>query len=84
MSVKRKYTYPKLFDFRIKYNAGAGRSAHDSYPYYKAKTASEAISFHKKRMERKKYRNQTLSVEKRCPYRKKWLDQSSEVADELD
>ena len=84
MSVKKKYTYPKLFDFRIKYNAGADHSAHDSYHYYQAQNALEAVSFHKDMMRRKGYKNQTLSVEKKCPYSKRWLNQSNEVADELD
>ena len=84
MTTKKKYSQPKLYEFRIKYNAGADHSVQDSYHYYQAENASQAMSFHKNMMKRKNFYSQTLSVEKKCPYRNKWMDESDEVKDELD
>ena len=50
---KKKYSSPKLHEYRIRYNAGAGHSAQDSYHYYQAESAEQALSFHNTMMEKK-------------------------------
>ena len=69
--------YPKLFDFRIKYNAGASHAAEDSYHYYTAEDAESAFSFHKEMAIKKGYKMQNISVERRNPYINQWEDFSS-------
>ena len=76
MKSKKKYEAPKLFEFRIKYNAEAAHSALDSYHYYSAESAEDALSFHTSMMKKRKFKSQTLSIEKKNPYSDKWEDQS--------
>tara|TARA_R100000773_G_C4209026_1_gene109077 strand:+ start:57 stop:311 length:255 start_codon:yes stop_codon:yes gene_type:complete len=71
-SSKKKYSSPKLFEFRIKYNAGAGHSAQDSYHYYNAEDAQQALEYHESMMKRRGYRSQFISIEKKNPYTNKW------------
>lgn len=73
----KKSNRPKLFEFRIKYNAGAGHAAQDSYHYYNAETAAQALSFHNAMVKKNRLRMQTLSVEKFNPYAESWEDESS-------
>tara|TARA_B100000902_G_C27000061_1_gene759435 strand:- start:269 stop:511 length:243 start_codon:yes stop_codon:yes gene_type:complete len=72
MSSNKKYFSPKLFEFRIKYNAGSGHSAQDSYHYYSAEDAQQALGYHESMMERRGYRSQLISIEKNNPYSNKW------------
>jgi hypothetical protein len=72
MSSKKKYSSSKLFEFRIKYNAGAGHSAQDSYHYYNAENAQQALEYHELMMKRRGYRSQFISIEKKNPYANKW------------
>ena len=58
----------KRWEYRIKYNAGAGHSAQDSYHYYMACSAEEALSYHEAMMKKRKLFAQTISVERKCPY----------------
>jgi hypothetical protein len=37
----------KISEYRIKYNAGAGHSAMNSYHYYNAFNARDALQYHK-------------------------------------
>lgn len=62
----------KLYEFRIKYNSGAGHAAQDSYHYYNAETSSQALSFHNAMIKKNKLKMQTLSVEKFNPYANVW------------
>jgi hypothetical protein len=84
MSLK-KYSSPKLFEFRIKYNAGAGHSANDSYHYYTAESAKDAFEYHCSMMKKHNYRSQTISVEKKDVYRilagvpPRWIDESEVI-----
>ena len=66
---KKKYSSPKLHEYRIRYNAGAGHSAQDSYHYYQAESAEQALSFHNTMMEKKNLFAQIISVEEKDPYR---------------
>lgn len=75
----KKYSSPKLFEFRVKYNAGAGHSAVDSYHYYFTEDAQQALEYHESMMKKRGYRSQTLSVEKKNPYSNKWEDESEVI-----
>lgn len=78
-SSSKKYKYPKLFEYRIKYNAEVCDSAIDNYHYYNAENAEQALDFHNSMMNKKKLAAQTLSVEKRNPYSEKWEDESEVI-----
>ena len=71
----------KLFEYRIKYNAGQNHSAVDSYHYYMAENASQAFCFHVESIKHLKTCVQNVSIEKYNPYSQKWEDRS-EVIDE--
>ena len=72
MNSKKKYSNPKLFEFRIRYNAGADHSAQDSYHYYSAEDANQALGYHESMMKRRGYKCQFISIEKKNPYANKW------------
>ena len=84
-SSTKKYSYPKLFEFRIKYNAGLDHSVNDSYHYFQAETADQALSFHYAMMLKRNLKSQTISVERKDPYRTiagippKWIDESDVI-----
>ncbi len=71
----KKYEEAKLYTFRIKYNAGVGHAAHDSYHYFQATNADQALSFHFSMMERKSLTSQTISVERKDPYANRWVEE---------
>lgn len=66
----------KLFEYRIKYNAGAYHSMQDNYHYYNAECAESALEFHLSMIEKHDLIVQTLAVEKYNPYSDKWEDES--------
>ena len=66
--------YPKLFEFRIKYNAGDFHSAVDSYHYYSAESAEEAFEFHRNIAQKRGHKMQNISIEKKDPYQNIWED----------
>lgn len=70
----------RLYEFRIRYNAGLETAALDSYHYYMAETAEDAYRFHIEAMQRLHACAQHLSVERRNPWTYKWED-ASEVID---
>lgn len=67
-----KYSNPKLFQFRIKYNAGADHSVQDSYHYYVAENADQALEYHESMMKKRGYQSQFVSIEKKNPYANRW------------
>ena len=69
----------KLFEYRIKYNAGPGHSEMNSYHYYMALNASQAFLFHIKAVQHKKTCVQNISIEKYNPYSQKWEDRSEVI-----
>lgn len=73
MRKKKVNNEPKLYEYRVKYNAGAGHSAMDSFHYFQAFTAVQALEYHLAMMNSKGYNGQTLSVEKKDPYANKWI-----------
>jgi hypothetical protein len=77
MNSKKKYSDPQLFEYRVKYNAGAGHSALDSFHYYTAESAEQALSYHNAMMKKNNFRSQTISIEKKNPYANRWEDESN-------
>jgi hypothetical protein len=71
----------KLFEYRIRYNAGENHSKLDNYHYYMAETACQAFYFHVASIKNKHTCVQNISIEKYNPYSQKWEDKS-EVIDE--
>jgi hypothetical protein len=67
----------KLYEYRIKYNAGKEHSALDNYHYYMAVSASQAFSFHLAAIQHKHTFVQNVSIEKYNPYSEKWEDKSN-------
>lgn len=78
----KKSDDPKFFQYRIKYNAGSSESALNSYHYFLANNAKDALDFHFAMVKKKKLEMQTLSVEKYNPYSCKWEDRSSVLSQE--
>tara|TARA_B100001093_G_scaffold481648_1_gene512565 strand:- start:941 stop:1219 length:279 start_codon:yes stop_codon:yes gene_type:complete len=74
---KEKHEQPRLYTFRVKYNAGAGHEANDSFHYFKAISADQALDFHFAMMERNNFISQTISVERKDPYADKWVLEES-------
>lgn len=74
-----KLTRSRLYEFRIRYNAGKEHSAFDNYHYYMAETASQAFNFHRKAMRRHGVCSQNISVEKFDPYAERWENQTNEI-----
>lgn len=72
----KKTNEPKLFEYRIKYNAGLEHVMLDNYHYYNAPDAQTALNFHYEVLDKKNIIVQTLSVEKYNPYSMKWEDKS--------
>ena len=71
-----KETSNKLYEYRIKYNAGADHAILNNYHYYNAESAEHALYFHNAMIEKHKLSMQTLSVEKYNPYSNQWEDES--------
>ena len=73
---KNEFSEPKLFEFRIRYNAGADHAELDSFHYYNAVDAEHALAFHNAMVEKHNYSMQTVSIEKYNPYSQQWEDES--------
>jgi len=69
----------KLFEYRIKYNAGEDHSAIDNYHYYMAENSQQAFSFHIESIKHLKTCVQNVSIEKYNPYSQKWEDRSEVI-----
>tara|TARA_A100001011_G_C14288779_1_gene835085 strand:- start:1490 stop:1747 length:258 start_codon:yes stop_codon:yes gene_type:complete len=67
----------RLYEYRIEYNAGAENSAQNSYHYYNAFNAPQALDFHLKMLEKRKITVQTISIAKLNPFSERWEDESS-------
>lgn len=68
---------PRLFRYRIKYQMN--ESVGTNYHYYMACTADQALHFQKIMAGRRGWELTTLSVERRCPWSEKWIDESHVV-----
>ena len=66
----------RLWEYRIKYNSGKSHSAMDNYHYFNAEDASTALAYHFSMMEKHGFKAQLISVEKKCPYANKWVDET--------
>ena len=74
-----KQTEPRVFEYRIKYNADETISAMNSYHYYMACDTDQALSFHNKTMERRQAQGQILSVYWYNPWADRWEDQEYSI-----
>lgn len=72
----------KLFEFRIKYNAGKENCAMNNFHYYMAKDSSQAFSFHVSAIKQKHICAQNISIEKYNPYSEKWEDESGAIQEQ--
>ena len=75
----KKYNNDPLNLYRVKYNIGAGKAAMDSFHYYQALSAEQALSFHNFSMEKQKYICQIISIERKNIYSGKWEDESESL-----
>lgn len=64
------------FEYRVRYNPSEDHFATDSYHYYTAPSAEEALNYHNAMMLKHGSECQILSVEKKNPYSNKWEDES--------
>lgn len=71
-----KNSASKLYEYRIRYNAGKEHSFLDNFHYYMAENAKQAFSFHDKTMTKKRLVHQDISIEKYNPYSERWEDES--------
>lgn len=58
----------KLNQYRVLYNAGEERSVLDSYHYFTAETAEQALEYHYHMMKKHNYTSQVVSVDQKDPY----------------
>ncbi len=72
----KRESYPKLYEYRIKYNATADTIANNSYHYFMSKNAEEAFEAHSTMLEKKGLITQDISIEKFNPYSNKWEDET--------
>ena len=80
---KPKNKEPRASEYRVRYNAGAEHSAIDSYHYYNAINASDALIYHNLTMRNKNLECQVISVEKKNPYSNEWEDESHVLNQEV-
>ena len=78
----KKTNQTKIYEYRIKYNAGLEHSALDSYHYYIAENAHQAFEYHMTMMEKHGFNSQAISIEKKNPYSLKWEDESYAINQE--
>lgn len=70
----------RLYEYRIKYNAGLNHAAFDNYHYYMAETPEQAFEFHLDAMRRHHLSCQNLQVEEKNPWVEDlWEDKSEQV-----
>ena len=57
----------RLYEFRIKYNAHSDHSAMNSFHYYMAECAEDAVRFHEYALAHKNFHVQNISIERKKP-----------------
>lgn len=77
---KEKNKQVDLFDYRIKYNAGAEHAELDNYHYYTASSADQAMSFHNNMLNKNNIIVQTISIEKYNRYADRWEDETENIS----
>ena len=77
---KEKNKQVNLFDYRIKYNAGAEHVELDNYHYYTASSANQAMSFHNEMLNKNNITVQTISIEKYNRYADRWEDETENIS----
>lgn len=78
---KSKYNTTKLNEYRIRYNAGEDHAFEDSYHYFQAEDAEQALAFHNAMMAKKNLSAQIIGVEEKNPYTSppSWEDRTQEI-----
>lgn len=69
----------RVWEYRIKYNAGSYHSELDSYHYFNAENAHDAYGYEIEMMSHRNQEYQIISVEKKCPYKGEWIDVTQEA-----
>jgi len=82
--VRPKSVEPRIFEFRIKYNEELNPSALDSFRYYSATSAENALDFHQSAMKNRGTQGQTISIEEKNPYSCAWEDRSHVIKEKLE
>lgn len=77
--MKKQSVNNKLFEYRIKYNAGKEMSAINNYHYYMAESAKQAFEFHNFSLKHKNICAQNLSIERYNPYSERWENESDSI-----
>ena len=77
--MSKKYVQPRLYEFRIKYNAGLDHSAFDNYHYYMAETPEQAFDYHLAAIRKHHLTCQNLCVERKNPWANRWEDKSKQI-----
>ena len=77
--MSREQSTPRLYEYRIKYNAGMECSAFNSYHYYMAENAEQAFMYHLEAMRRHHALAQNLCVERLNPWSERWEDKSEVI-----
>ena len=72
-SIKKK-ACPRLYEYRIKYNATANALTNDNYHYFMSTSAEKAFNDHLTMLKNKGLVAQDISIEKFNPYSNKWED----------
>lgn len=67
----------KLFEYRIKYNAGSYHSAMDNYHYFLAKNSKEALDAHESMLKKNNLIVQNIYIEKFNPYSGEWSERQN-------
>ena len=64
----------RQYEYRIKYQHSHDRLT--NYHYYLAETAEQALEFQEQAIEHHDWNITLLTIEKKCPWANKWLDES--------
>lgn len=79
MNDKYSNKLPRLYEYRILYNAGSTHSLINNYHYFMAENAGQALSFHYSMLIKKKLKVQTISMDKKNPFNGKWEDRTDYI-----
>ena len=64
----------RLWEYRICYKVD--NSVECNYHYYQATSAAQALEFQTEVAEHRHWHLDTLSIERKCPYANRWIDET--------
>lgn len=67
----------RLWEYRIRYKAD--NAVENNYHYYQATCAKQAFEFQTEMAEHKRWHIDTLSIERKCPYSDRWIDETHAI-----